>query len=220
MHKKTPSFFRTLRNEYYLIPFPFFGSTPLTCARVDRTESIAGETVFVAFRKEDSLLSLPYRFDPFVIALPPRQVLEMVPKHETIPHYTDAHFLQIVVSQKRREFSGYFVLLERFKVGAESPLSKIRAELTGVPRVIVGEVVAIAIVVGHTLIVAACCAHWCGLLGFGDSSLASVTVTSNKMRLLSFFVCSHIKIVTAIIFESSYRTRTKKGNNNSVVCTS
>jgi hypothetical protein len=156
--RRTPSFFRTLRNEYYFIPL--LRSTPLTSARVDWTESIAGETVFVAFRKEDPFLSFPYRFDPFVIAFPSRQVLEMVPKHETIPHYTDAHFLQIIVSQKWREFSGDFVLLERFEVGAESPLSKIRAKLTGVPSVIIGELVVITIVVGHTLIVTAC-AHWC-----------------------------------------------------------
>ena len=79
----------------------------------------------------------------------------MVLEHEPISDNVDTHFLQIVVSQKRRQFASDFVFLEGFEIVAESPLSKIRAELSFVPSIIIGEMIEIAAVIGHCRIVTA-----------------------------------------------------------------
>lgn len=73
----------------------------------------------------------------------------MVLEHESISHNVDTHFLQIVVPQEGCELAGNFVLLEGFEIGAEPPLSKIRAELAFIPGAIIGEMIEIATIIGH-----------------------------------------------------------------------
>lgn len=71
----------------------------LTSAGIHGAASVAGTTVPVTLRKEYPFGSLPQRLNPFVVSFPPRQILEVVLKHESIPHDIDPHFFQIVVSQ-------------------------------------------------------------------------------------------------------------------------
>ncbi|VEU39752.1 unnamed protein product [Pseudo-nitzschia multistriata] len=110
---------------------------------------IAGETFPVAIRKEYSLLAFPESLDPFVVAFPPRQILEVVPEHEAIPHHADTHFLEVAVAQEWGQPPRDLVRLNVFEVGAEAPLPEIQAELVRVPGVVVGQGVVVPAPIGH-----------------------------------------------------------------------
>lgn len=83
----------------------------------------------------------------------------MVLEHESISDNVDTHFLQVIVSQQWCELASDFVLLEGFEIVAQSPLSKIRAELSCVPSVIIGEMIEIPAFIGHCRVMTAGALH-------------------------------------------------------------